>query len=153
MFVLLRPALDDLIRANPRETQIMIPKNIGYILLTMGIGPGTKVIKAGSRSSGLTIALAFSVGDAGLVISYENKEKYIRIAENNLKTLGLENRVIFKFRDISNEIDEKDTQAKFLDLQNPDNNISQNRAALIPGSYFGCILPTTNQVSLLITAF
>ena len=48
MFVLLRPALDDLIRAIPRKTQIMYPKDIGYILVTMGIGPGTKVIEAGS---------------------------------------------------------------------------------------------------------
>jgi len=152
VFVLLKPALDDLIRAIPRKTQIMYPKDIGYILVTNGIGPFTKVNEAGSGSGGLTTALAFSVGDAGLVISYENNEKYIRIAENNLKTFGLKNRVIFKLRDISNGFDEKNAQALFLDLQNPDNYISQARAALIPGGYFGCILPTTNQVSLLITA-
>ena len=83
VFVLLKPALDDLIRAIPRKTQIIYPKNIGYIQATMGIGLGTKVIEAGSGSGGLPTALAFSVGDAGLVISYENKEKYILIAEKN----------------------------------------------------------------------
>jgi tRNA (adenine57-N1/adenine58-N1)-methyltransferase len=69
-----------------------------------------------------------------------------------LKTFCLENRVIFKLRYISNGFDEKNAQALLLDLQNPDNYISQVRAAMIPGGYFGCLLPTTNQVSLLITA-
>ncbi len=123
VFFLLKPALDDLIRVIPRETQIVYPKDIGYILVTKGIGPGTKVIEAGASSGGLTTALAFSVGDAGLVISYDIKEKCIRIAENNVKTFDLENRVIFKLRDISNGFDEKDAQVLFLDLQNPDNYI------------------------------
>lgn len=79
VFFLLKPALDDLIRVIPRETQIVYPKDIGYILVTMGIGPGTKGIEARSGSGGLT-------------------------------------------------------------------------TALMPGGFFVCILPTTNQVSLLITA-
>jgi tRNA (adenine57-N1/adenine58-N1)-methyltransferase len=61
VFVLLKPALDDLIRAIPRETQIMFPKDIGYILVTKGIGPGSKVIEAGSGSGGRTTALDYQL--------------------------------------------------------------------------------------------
>jgi tRNA (adenine57-N1/adenine58-N1)-methyltransferase len=48
-------------------------------------------------------------------------------------------------------VDEKDLHAVFLDLPDPENYIGVVRDALIPGGYLGCFLPTTNQVSTLIT--
>jgi tRNA A58 N-methylase Trm61 len=47
-----------------RNTQILYPKDIGYILITLGIGPGCRVIEAGTGSGGLTQALAFMWGIA-----------------------------------------------------------------------------------------
>ncbi|MGD8458097.1 MAG: tRNA (adenine-N1)-methyltransferase [Anaerolineales bacterium] len=151
-FIILQPALDDLIRALPRKTQILYPKDIGYILVTMGIGPGIKIIEAGTGSGGLTTALAFAVGREGKVISYDIEEKNTNRARDNLKLFGLEHRVTFKTRDIQKGFDENNYQAVFLDLANPETYIGIVRNSLIPGGYFGCILPTTNQVSNLITA-
>jgi tRNA (adenine57-N1/adenine58-N1)-methyltransferase len=152
VFIVLQPALDDFIRALPRKTQILYPKDIGYIIVTMGIGPGTKIIEAGTGSGGLTIALAFAVGEEGKVISYDIKEKNIEIAQENLALFGLDNRVTFKKRDIKTGFNEKDIQAIFLDLPNPDEYVALIRNSLIPGGHLGCFLPTTNQVSNLITA-
>ena len=42
--------------------------------------------------------------------------------------------------------------ALFLDLPNPYDYMAQVRAALKPGGAFGCILPTSNQVILLLAA-
>ena len=42
--------------------------------------------------------------------------------------------------------------ALFLDLPNPYDYMQQVRAALKPGGAFGCILPTTNQIILLLSA-
>jgi len=152
VFIVLQPALDDLIRALPRKTQILYPKDIGYIIVTMGIGPGTKIIEAGTGSGGLTTALAYAVGEGGKVVSYDIEEKNIRVAQENLALFGLDNRVTFKIRDIKTGFDEKNFHAIFLDLQNPDEYVAVIRDSLMPGGYFGCFLTTSNQVSNLITA-
>ncbi|MGE5775159.1 MAG: tRNA (adenine-N1)-methyltransferase, partial [Chloroflexota bacterium] len=45
-FFLLQPSIADLITELPRTTQILYPKDIGFILVTMGIGPGQKILEA-----------------------------------------------------------------------------------------------------------
>jgi tRNA (adenine57-N1/adenine58-N1)-methyltransferase len=151
-FILLQPSLPDLIKYTPRATQILYPKDIGQILLTMSIGPGTQVIEAGTGSGGLTTALAHSVGDTGKVFSYEVKEEHQAKARKNLARIGLSDRVDFKIRDIAAGFDEKDVDAVFLDVANSYEYIAQARAALKPGGYFGSILPTTNQVTKLLVS-
>src|SRR5512141_3340219 len=70
-FFLLQPSLADLLTDLPRTTQILYPKDIGFILVTMGIGPGKKVIEAGTGSGAMTIAAAYSVGSEGRIVTYE----------------------------------------------------------------------------------
>ncbi|MEK6222560.1 MAG: tRNA (adenine-N1)-methyltransferase [Chloroflexota bacterium] len=152
VFIVLQPALDDIIRNVPRKTQIMYPKDIGYVMVSMGIGPGTKVIEAGSGSGALSTAFAYAVGETGQVISYEIKKKNLTIAKNNLLRFGLDKRVKFIHQDIAEGFQEEDAQALFLDVSNPEDYIDKVRAALMPGGFFGSILPTANQVSALITA-
>ncbi len=151
-FFLLQPALHDLLLDTPRTTQIMYPKDIGLILVTMGIGPGSVVLEAGSGSGALTRALAFAVGDEGKIISYEVRPEMQQLAVRNLKRMGLIDRVEFKLRDIAAGFDETNVDDLFLDVANPWDYIAQVRAALKPGGFFGSILPTTNQVSKLLHA-
>ena len=66
-FFLLQPSLADVLLDLPRSTQILYPKDIGFILVTMGIGPGMKVLEAGTGSGAMTIAAAFAVGAQGQV--------------------------------------------------------------------------------------
>jgi tRNA (adenine57-N1/adenine58-N1)-methyltransferase len=151
-FTLLQPALDDLLRDIERNTQVVYPKDIGYILLSLGVGPGSDVMEAGTGSGAMTVALAHAVGTTGHVFSYERRQDVQDIARRNLERFGFADRVTLKLRDIVDGFDEKDLSAAFLDLPNPEDYLSQVRAALQPGGFFGAILPTTNQVSLLLTA-
>ncbi|MEX1247632.1 MAG: tRNA (adenine-N1)-methyltransferase [Anaerolineales bacterium] len=151
-FTLLQPALDDLLRDIERSTQIVYPKDIGYILLNLAVGPGSQVLEAGTGSGALTVALAHAVGPQGHVFSYERRAEAQALAAANLKRLGLAEQVTLKVRDIGEGLDESDMHAVFLDLPNPEDYLAQARAALQPGGFFGSILPTTNQVTLLITA-
>lgn len=151
-FTMLQPALDDLLRNIERNTQVVYPKDIGYILLSLGIGPGSHVVEAGTGSGALTVALAHAVGPQGHVYSYERRSDAQAIAKANLEHFGLADRVTLKSRDISEGFDERDLPALFLDLPDPENYLAQVRAALQPGGFFGSLLPTSNQVSALLTA-
>ena len=149
-YFLLQPSMSSLIQDTRRNTQIMYPKDIGYILVAMGIGPGVHVIEAGTGSGALTSALAWAVGPQGRVTSYESRPDMQNLARKNLQRLGLENRVVFKLKDIGEGFDEQDADALFLDLPNPFDYVNQARNALKSGGFFGCILPTVNQVTCLL---
>jgi tRNA (adenine57-N1/adenine58-N1)-methyltransferase len=145
-FFLLQPSLADLINELPRTTQILYPKDIGFILVTMGVGPGQTVMEAGTGSGSMTTALAYAVGPQGRVISYEVKPDVQNLARKNLTRFGLDPRVDFKLRDIQEGFDETDVDAFFLDVPNPYDYMGQVRAALKPGGYMCCLIPTFNQV-------
>ena len=145
-FFLLQPSLADLLIDLPRTTQILYPKDIGFILVTMGIGPGQKVMEAGTGSGSMTTALAYAVGPEGRVISYETKQDVQNLARKNLARFGLDSRVDFKLRDIQQGFDETDADSFFLDVPNPYDYIQQVRSALKPGGFLCCLIPTFNQV-------
>ncbi len=152
VFYALPPSLEDLLRRTPRRTQILFPKDIGFLLLKMSIGPGTQVIEAGTGSGALTTALAFYVGDQGRVFSYERRPEMQALARKNLEALGLAHRVTFHLHDIAQGFRERDVDALFLDVPTPEAYIPQARAALRPGGFFGALVPTTNQVTRLLEA-
>lgn len=149
-FFLLQPSMSDLIRETKRNTQILYPKEIGYILMHMGIGPGWHVLEAGTGSGALTSAFAFAVGPEGRVTSYEVRPEMQRLALSNLEKLGLADRVEFKLGDAGDGFTETGVDALFYDLPNCYDYMEQARAAIKPGGFFGAILPTTNQVSKLL---
>jgi tRNA (adenine57-N1/adenine58-N1)-methyltransferase len=151
-FFLLQPSIADILNDLPRTTQILYPKDIGYILVMMGVAPGQRVMEAGTGSGSMTIALATAVGADGKVISYEQKQDNQNLARKNLERVGLAARVDFKLRDIQAGFDETDADAFFLDVQFPYEYIPQVRAALKPGGFFGGLIPTINQVEKTLTA-
>lgn len=144
--LLLRPSTDDIVRHLTRSTQIVYPKDAGYILMKMSIAPGCRVVEAGTGSGALTVVLAQAVGPAGHVYSYEIRPDVRNLARKNLAGLGLSGFATLKLRDISEGFDEHGADALFLDLPNPWDFVAQAHAALASGAFFGCILPTANQV-------
>jgi tRNA (adenine57-N1/adenine58-N1)-methyltransferase len=151
-FFLLQPSLADLIRETKRNTQIIYPKDVGFILVNLGIGPGQHVLEAGTGSGAMTTALAYSVGDNGHVTTYEVRTEMIKLAQENLAKIGLDHRVTFKQADIAQGFDEIGVPALFMDLPHPENYLTQVRKALRPGGFFSCIVPTVNQVSDILPA-
>ncbi len=149
-FLFLQPSTDDLVRNLKRNTQIIYPKEAGYILMRMRVTPGCRVVEAGTGSGGLALVLAQAVSPTGRVYTYEARPEMQQLARKNLERLGLSEFVEFKLRNVSEGFDERDVDALFLDLPTPWDYLEQAHAALASGGFFGCILPTTNQVSRLI---
>lgn len=147
-----KPNMDDLIRHLRRETQIIYPKDLGYILLKLNIHPGVQVIEAGTGSGGLTTVLATMVGPEGHVYSYDRRARMQGIAKQNISRWGLSDRVTFYERNITEGFDQRDVHALFLDVPDPWEYLEQARSALRSGGFLGCIVPTFNQVLMLIKA-
>ncbi len=143
---LLRPTLYDLMMKIKRQTQIVYPKDAGYILLRLGIGPGMRVLECGCGSGSLTMAFAFAVGDTGKVYSYDERDEFITLAKENLARARLHHRVEFKCRRAQDGFDEKDVNAVFLDLPEPWVAIQSAWQSLAGGGVLGTLSPTYNQI-------
>lgn len=151
-FIALRPNLGDLTKTIRRSTQIVYPKDSGYIVMKMGIGAGSEVIDAGTGSGGLALVLAHTVMPTGHVYSYEIRDDMHRIAADNLARVGMDEYVTLYHRDIADGFDQTDVDAVFLDVREPWLYLDQVEASLGSGGFFGALVPTTNQVSALIDA-
>ena len=143
----LRPSLYDLTRHIKRRTQIIFPKDLGFILMKLEVGPGKRVIECGTGSGSLTLALAWMAGPTGKVFSYEKEEAFSQLARENLERVGLAERVEFKVKNAQEGFDEREVDALFLDVRNPWDYLSQAHEALAGGHTLGILVPTTNQVS------
>lgn len=146
------PSIDEIVKKLRRETQIIYPKDLGYIVMKMSIMPGIKVIEAGTGSGALTMLLAMLVGEEGHVFSYERKAAMQDLARKNVARIGVEHRVSFIERDIAQGFDQQDVHAVFLDLLQPWLYLEQARAALRGGGFFGALVTTTNQMIELVAA-
>ena len=146
-FVMLQPSTLDLLMKVSRATQILYPKDIGYLLLRMNIYPGMRLVEAGTGSGAMTLALARTVQPNGKVFTYEERAEHQENARKNIERAGLTPFVEFRERDIRGGFDERDADALFLDVREPWLYLAQAHAALKPGGFFGSLVPTTNQVS------
>ena len=145
-FYLFQPGLADLIREIKRTTQIMYPKEISYVMMILGVGPGKRVLECGGGSGALTTAFATLVGEEGKVYSYERKPEIQALARSNLARVNLDSRVVFKLGDAADGFEERDVDALFLDLPNPYDYLAQAKTSLKGGGYLGMLVPTVNQV-------
>jgi tRNA (adenine57-N1/adenine58-N1)-methyltransferase len=145
--IALEPTLRDVLLNIPRRSQVIFPKDIGYILLRLNLGPEMTVMEAGTGSGALTTALAWAVGSEGRVISCDRREDMQALARENLEQVGLEPRVEFVHRDVGSGFPVQGVDAIFLDLPGADAHVPAARRALRAGGALGAIMPTANQVS------
>ncbi|MFW6080369.1 MAG: tRNA (adenine-N1)-methyltransferase [Desulfosalsimonas sp.] len=135
-----------------RDTQIIYPKDAGYILLRLDIFPGKKVGEAGTGSGGLTIIMSRAVGQSGRVYTYEkNANLADRICKNLRPAEEFEN-VRLCTRAVEEGINETGLDAFFLDVRDPAEALGPVYESLKPGGHLGVLVPTANQMSRLLWA-
>lgn len=151
-YYMLSPTTDEIIRYQKRNSQIVYPKDSGYIMIRLGVRPGSRVLETGTGSGGMTTALASLVGDEGQVYSYDLRDDMQQLAQKNMAQVGWEHRVTFKQGDAAEGFDERDLDAVFLDLPRPWEALDAVRASLKGSGALASLIPTANQLIDLITA-
>ncbi len=143
-----RPSLEEYILEMPRGAQVMYAKDCALIGALADIKPTDRIVEAGTGSGALTLFLCRQASQ-GMVYTYEIREDFAKIAEENLKRWGAQN-FLLKIKDISEGIDEEDVDKVILDLPEPWKVLQAVKKALRPGGCFASFLPTILQVHRLV---
>lgn len=147
---LLDVTLQDLLKGIKRQTQIIYPKDIAYICMKLGAGPGRTICEAGCGSGGLTLALSWFCGPTGRVVSHEAREEFAKLARRNLDWAHVGDNVEINVRDVAEGFCVKNADALFLDVRTPWEYLDKAVEAVRPGAVFGFLLPTVMQVGELL---
>ncbi len=154
--IVLRPLLYERIEISSEfkyATQIVRPRDWGLIISYSNIRPGSRVVEIGTGSGAFTAFLCEIVWPGGYVYSYERDPDRAKIAERNLRLLGVPKVYEIKVRDVVRHgIDERNVDAVFVDIPEPWSVVKHAHLALRPGGILICYIPTCNQVSRLLTA-
>lgn len=130
-----------------RNTQIVYPKDAGYILMKMDIAPGKKIGEAGTGSGALTAVFSRAVGNEGRVYTYEHDIGLVNHAARNLKLEAGSSNITICHKSVEEGINEQGLDAFFLDVRDPWKALKPVYNALKPSGHLGILVPTTNQVS------
>jgi tRNA (adenine57-N1/adenine58-N1)-methyltransferase len=132
-FHVLRPLARDRVLKTDRRTQVMYPKDIGYLLFQTGVRAGSRVVEAGTGSGALTC-------------------EFQKVAASNIDRAGLMPFVELKLGDVTEGIDEEDIDAVVLDLATPWLVIPKAHRALAGGGVLASFSPTIEQVMKTVSA-
>ncbi|MHA1681732.1 MAG: tRNA (adenine-N1)-methyltransferase [Promethearchaeota archaeon] len=157
-FVILKPLMYELVTNFARRTQIIYPKDVGYIVMRAGVQPGMRVLEAGTGSGAMSILLGNIVGGSfdgaapGKVVSYEVVEKHHHAAHINIAKAGMAGVVDARLGNIL----ERDVQEILLnedkfdscvfDMPNPWDLVDFAWKVLKPTGVFCSFLPVIEQV-------
>ena len=121
-----------------RGPQIMLPKEIGFIIAETGLNSKSVVVEAGTGSGGLSCMLAHICKK---VYSYDINADNTELGKANAKQLKIKN-IVFKTKDITKGIDEKDADAVILDLPESSKAINAAEKAIAVGGFLVNYSPT-----------
>ncbi|MEM3511608.1 MAG: tRNA (adenine-N1)-methyltransferase [Candidatus Jordarchaeales archaeon] len=145
-FFVVRPTLADFAVKAKRATQIIYPKDLGFILMNLAVGRGSRVVEAGTGSGVLTGVLASWVMPEGRVYSYEVREEFLKVAKKNLERMGVAEYVELKNKDVTEGIEEDNVDAVVLDMATPWLVVDHAYMALKAGRVMASFSPTIEQV-------
>ncbi len=147
--LLLRPTLEDVLYSFKRKTQVIYPKDIGMMIVKLGIRAGMRVLEGGTGSAFITASLAWL---GAKVYTFEKRREHLSVALRNLKWANLADKVIA----VKGGIEEaphvygtEQFEAAVIDLGDPWKVVDGVWKALKPGSPTAFWLPTFDQLEKL----
>jgi tRNA (adenine57-N1/adenine58-N1)-methyltransferase catalytic subunit len=146
LIFLMEPTIHDFIMKSERKTQIVYPKDLGYIAARTGLKNGSKVVEVGTGSGALATFMASIVKPDGHVYSFDVNSEFIKIARRNLEKAGMDKYVTIHQHDPHQGLNIQDADVATVDLGDPWTVVDQVHATLKGGGAFVAICPTMNQI-------
>lgn len=151
---LMEPTVYDYIMKIQHGTQIVYPKDLGYIAARTGLSSGQTVVEIGTGSGSMTSFLASIVKPKGHVYTFDVETKFMDIAKKNIEKAGIAKYVTMKQLDLKNvkKMPVSDADLVVVDLGDPWSVVPQARKMLKGSGRFIAICPTMNQLEKLTLA-
>ena len=97
---LLKPSIHDYVMKMQHGTQIVYPKDFGYIAARTGLKTGQKIVEIGTGSGSLTTFVASIVSPRGHVDTFDVEDKFMSIAKKNIEKAGMSKYVTMHKQDL-----------------------------------------------------
>ncbi len=146
LIFLMEPSIHDFIMKSERKTQIVYPKDLGYIVARTGLKNGSKVLEVGTGSGALATFMASIVKPEGHIYSFDVNSDFMEIAKRNLEKAGMAKYVTMHQHDPHQGVDIRNVDVATVDLGDPWTVVDQVHDALKGGGAFVAICPTMNQI-------
>ncbi len=146
LIFLMEPTIHDFIMKSERKTQIVYPKDLGYIVARTGLKNGSKVLEVGTGSGALATFMASIVKPEGHIYSFDVNSEFMEIAKRNLEKAGMDKYVTMHQHDPHQGVDVRNVDVATVDLGDPWTVVDQVHDALKGGGAFVAICPTMNQI-------
>jgi tRNA (adenine57-N1/adenine58-N1)-methyltransferase catalytic subunit len=148
-YLVFRPLLNEFVVSMPRGAAVVYPKDAAQIVAMADVFPGARVVEAGAGSGALTCSLLRAVGPHGLVSSYERRQEFADVAEQNVTQFFDGPHPAWKLTvgDLVERLDETDVDRVILDMLAPWECVDRVADALTAGGIVCAYVATTTQLS------
>ena len=145
---LLDPSIHDYVMKMQHGTQIVYPKDFGYIAARTGLKSGQKVVEIGTGSGSLTTFVASIISPRGHIDTFDVEPKFMEVAKKNIEKAGISKYVTMNKQDLkkARKMPITDIDMVIIDLGDPWTVISQTRKMLKGSGLVVAICPTMNQL-------
>jgi tRNA (adenine57-N1/adenine58-N1)-methyltransferase len=143
---LAEPTVYDFVMKSKRSTQIVYPKDLGFIAARTGLKNGSRVLEVGTGSGALTTFMASIVKPNGHIYTFDINEDFLTAARQNLEKAGMIEYVTMHHHNVSDGITLKNIDIAVVDLGDPRSVLNEVYQALKGSGSFVAICPTMNQL-------
>jgi tRNA (adenine57-N1/adenine58-N1)-methyltransferase catalytic subunit len=147
-YLVFRPLLSEFVVSMPRGAAVVYPKDAAQIVAMADIFPGARVVEAGVGSGALTCSLLRAVGAHGLVSSYERRQEFADVAQQNVDQFFGGRHPAWKLTvgDLVESLTDRDLDRVVLDMLAPWECVDAVAEALAPGGIVCAYVATTTQL-------
>ncbi len=148
---LLEPTIHDFVMKSQHGTQIVYPKDLGYIAARSGVQSGQTILEIGTGSGALTTFLASIVKPRGHVYTFDVAPDFMEIAKKNITRAGMMKYITMHELDLktAKKMPLTDADMAVVDLGDPWTVVPQVRKMLKGSGAFVAICPTMTQLEKL----
>lgn len=148
-YTVFRPLLSEFSITMPRGAAVIYPKDAAYIVMEADIFPGARVLEAGVGSGALSLYLLRAIGDTGKLYSYEKREDFYEIAQNNVQNFMGRKPHNWEVRlgDLAEICGPEPVDRVVLDMLAPWDCVPAIAEVLVPGGLFCSYVATTTQMA------